>query len=1082
MRLRLTLTIFLLLLCFIPAVFAQTVTGNINGVVIDKSGGALPGVTVTIRNMETGLERVATTNESGFYSAPFLPIGRYHVAAEMAGLGSMARQNVRVDLNSTTVQNFTLAAMMTETITVSADAPHVDVTDGEIKQTMRAEEIMSLPQGNQASFLGLAATFAGYQENPTPGKDNPTLSSGSSVNFNGTGTRGNTFQINGVNNDDSSENQNRQGVAIATIKSFQILSNSFSAEFGRGYGAVVLVQTKSGTNAIDGELYNYIQRGKWNNLDYFAPPGASRPSNHRYQFGGTAGFPIVADTLFAFLSGDGVQSQGDSFVTRGTFLASDLALPRLTLGNDTTANRAWQDSILSRWKTGAPNNPAVNARAYSQVLPYNYPTRDYSARLDWNANASNAANIRYQRSHQQTTSGELIVGENAVQDNRQSNVGVTWTGILSSNTVQEARFGLGLRNTNVNIDAGNDTPIVRINATGVPTFTILGNAGAYPILRNQRDQQLVYNISSARWANHTLKAGTDIRRSNLDDFADNYTRGYWIFNAACGGVTYPNSIAAFMAGCVAGYQRAYGPAGLKNQIDEQNFYVQDDWRPIDSLTLNIGVRDERAGAPKEKNNKIDYFYKTKNYVDPRLGFAYAPNWDKPWLNQLTGGAGRFSIRGGFGIYHGRVFQSIFSQGGANVRFNPPNSAYVNLSGVFSSSNPGFSNFNLADPTNGWQFVPGTASTLATSTTTIDPNLKMPETHQWNLTLERQVFNQARVRLSYVGTYGRDLLQYGYDNLPVSPSAAGSPWKIAADFACAGTGYVSGVNVSTTCPNKVPIADNEISRVVPRTLARRPNPNYGTILVVKNLAKSWYNAGQFEFETGLLHGLMGRMTYTYSKALDTGSEATYVGSGDVNGFPVADNYKDYKRGLSRFDTRHRLTITGSYAIPLFNNARDWVKGAFGGWQLSTVVRVASGTPFTIVDSGAWDFDFDGQTAARPIVVDPKYAGGWHINDPNTSKSKMPSGAFRRATVGDDPSMLAGRNTYFVDGQRALDLGLYKTFPMVRGTSLMVRLDAFNVLNNEVFGFPNNDFASATFGTLNTTNYTPRVLQLGFRVLY
>src|SRR5512142_1922324 len=245
---------------------AQTVTGTMRGTVTDKSAAALPGVTVTIRNVDTGLERVVVTGKDGSYNAPFLPVGRYNVEAELSGFGTMRHQNVGVELNQTVVQDFVLAPALAETVTVSADAPRIDVTDGEIKQTMRGKEIMTLPAPDQANFTRLAATFSGYQENPTSGQDNPALSSGSSVNFNGAGTRGTTFQINGVNNDDSSENQHRQGVSIATIKSFQVLSNGYSAEFGRGYGAVVLVQTKSGTNNLDGEFYDYVQRGKWNNL------------------------------------------------------------------------------------------------------------------------------------------------------------------------------------------------------------------------------------------------------------------------------------------------------------------------------------------------------------------------------------------------------------------------------------------------------------------------------------------------------------------------------------------------------------------------------------------------------------------------------------------------------------------------------------------------------------------------------------------------------------------------------------------------------------------------------------------------
>ena len=144
-------------------------------------------------------------------------------------------------------------------MTVVGAAPPINTTNAEVKGTLTAQQIMDKPTLNAGSFLSLAEIFAGFQENPTSGQNNPTASSGSSINFNGTGTRGATFQINGVNNDDSSENQNRQGAALSTIKEFQVITNTYSAEFGRGYGAVVLVQTKSGTNKWHGDVYEFMQ-------------------------------------------------------------------------------------------------------------------------------------------------------------------------------------------------------------------------------------------------------------------------------------------------------------------------------------------------------------------------------------------------------------------------------------------------------------------------------------------------------------------------------------------------------------------------------------------------------------------------------------------------------------------------------------------------------------------------------------------------------------------------------------------------------------------------------------------------------
>ena len=207
------------------------------------------------------------------------------------------RDGIQVGLNDTVV-DFPLDPRVAETVTVTGAAPPINTTNAEIKSSLTAEQIMDKPTLSPGSFLSLAEIFPGFQENPTSGQNNPTASSGSSINFNGTGTRGATFQINGVNNDDSSENQNRQGVALSTIKEFQVIRNSYSAEFGRGDGAVVLVQTKSGTNQWHGDAYVLPQDSNWNARAFFAVPSSPKPDNQRNQYGGTAGFPIVPNRLF----------------------------------------------------------------------------------------------------------------------------------------------------------------------------------------------------------------------------------------------------------------------------------------------------------------------------------------------------------------------------------------------------------------------------------------------------------------------------------------------------------------------------------------------------------------------------------------------------------------------------------------------------------------------------------------------------------------------------------------------------------------------------------------------------------------
>ncbi|MBK5258122.1 MAG: hypothetical protein JJE51_00885, partial [Thermoanaerobaculia bacterium] len=440
---------------------------------------------------------------------------------------------------------------------------------------------------------------------------------------------------------------------------------------------------------------------------------------------------------------------------------------------------------------------------------------------------------------------------------------------------------------------------------------------------------------------------------------------------------------------------------------------------------------------------------------------------------LTGESGKFSIRGGYGHYHGRVFQSIFSQSGVSVRFNPPNAASRTVTNVT----------NISDPSDGFVFVPGTIAPRATFTL-IDPDLQMPETRQWNLTFERQVFDAAKLRVSYIGTLGKNLLQYRIDNKPVVPAApgtVGAAWVVAQDWRCAGTG-LAGAAINATCPVAVPIAANEVSLRFPRNNERRPDARYGQNISIANLAESNYHAGQLEFETGLWHGLSGRTTYTFSKAIDTGSEATLTGTGDLNIFPDDD---EYKRGLSRFDTRHRFTLSSSYLMPFFQDRKDWMGSLLGGWQLSTLMRFSSGTPFTIVDTAAPDIDFDGVVNQRPICIRSGHCGGYFVNHPSNSQAELPANAFRRAVYGDTTADFIGRNTFTTDGLETVDLGLYKSFRLPIGSdAVMLRLDVFNVFNHVTWSWPTNDFASANFGRITAVSdsYSPRTFQLGLRYIY
>lgn len=1086
---------------------AQTVSGTMQGRVTDANNAVIPGATVTIKNDETGQTRTVTTNDEGLFNAPFLPIGSYTVDATRNDFNKVVRQNIQVALNDTAVVNFTLDPSVKGEVTVTAEAPIINTTNAQIAGNLTSEQITERPVLNQANFLSLAETFTGYQENPTSGQNNPTASSGSSINFNGTGTRGATFQINGVNNDDSSENQNRQGASLATIKEFQVITNNFTAEFGRGYGAVVLVQTKNGTNSYKGEVYIYHNDSALNANSFFNNfNNVRKPVDRRNQFGGVFGFPVLKNRLFGFVSLDHIEDTGGGSATKDIFTPSEKVEStwfQQTPGNATDANKAFIRSVLARFGNLVPNAPATSARTWAGVANRDFPARDYSGRLDLNATTADTITARWQYTRQIFKADDVIIGERADQNHHQNSGGLTWTHLFSSQIVGEFRYGLGLRTTLVNIAAGNNTPIIRFGGT---FGSIIGNAGGFPIQRYQTDNQFVYNVSAVLGSKHFLKAGTDIRRQRLDDLADNFSRGFYTFAATCNGINYGTSYNAFLNGCVTTYQKGYGPFFIENRIGESNFYVEDTWKLFSNLNLILGGRYEYVSAPTEAQDRIIYGIKAdSNNWEPRFGFTYSPSNEDNWITKkLFGKPGDAVFRGGYGIFHGRLFQSVFSQSGATVRFNPPNAFFYNQTGVDTSL---FKPNNLTDPTNGFNFVAGPQTTRHAEAL-VDPGLEMPYTQQWNLTFERQLPWKSAVRISYTGNRGIGLLRFALDNLPLNtPSGVlvanhpnnapgvlynlttftaddprrvdvrGMTLKLATNAQCAGTGLV-GVAVTADCPVAVPLGNLEYSFRVPRTNERRPNGNFTTNTSISNGAWSYYHGLQIEVTKRLSDNMNFQAAYTFSKAIDTTSEATAVGTGDTN---QSGNATRIARGLSRFHTPHRFTFFGTYRFPFFKKQTNLVERVLGGWQGSMVFKWVHGTPFTVINGGGADLNLDGFAETRPVLINPNIYGNT-VGNREGDTNQLPRSAFRAPTIADFGCCVLGRNTFYMDGVKNFDFGLTRIFPMpFEGHKLVLRADLFNAFNHVQFGFPNPDFTSATFGriTSGAFTYTPRRIQLSFR---
>lgn len=1077
---------------------AQTVSGTMEGRVVDPAGATVAGAAVRAKEASTGTVRETLTNSGGFYEFPYVTPGDYELTVRAVKFQPQTG-TATVALNRTTVLDFRLEiAGVRDSVTVSAAIPAIDVASGQIRRSLEASEVAAVPL--QRDILNLAPLVPGFQTNPTASQNSPTLSSGSSMSFNGTGTRAVTFQTDGVSNDDSSENQNRQGVNISTIREFQVLTNNYTAEFGRGSGAVVLVQTKSGTNEYHGEALwlttnsalnarNYFQNEAGSRLDPATGklvPVSPKANNKSHRVGGVFGGPAIKNKLFYLGSYERAWSPGSVSESVSLLPAQyrtaqvDPQLP------DAAARTAFINSIVSRFPDVQPNNTVNNPYGYTANVPHRNPIADLSGRVDYQLGPKDIFYTRYQFGSLFDATDDIVKGVNTKQDHRYQNYGLTWTHVYNSRLTGEGRFGFGRRRMIVSLVDGDTVPIISFSIANAPT--LIGNPSQYPLKRFQNDFQYVYNVSAQLGSRHTLKFGADVRRSQLNDQLQNFHRGQWQFSAAAPYNAFEN----FDRGVVQTYQQGFGPQINGNRSTETNLYAQDSWRVSRSLTLDLGARFERVGRPTEVNHLVDLGYPTDSYVEPRFGFAFAPHWSDGLLGKLAGGQGQSVLRGGFGLFHGRIFQSIFSQVSLATRFNPPNGATV------TRSDP---NMSVANPLGSFVFAPGPPSTQVILAVA-DPNLRMPYTEQWNLTFERSLPGHSSLSLSYVGNRGIRFLQYNGVNRAQFPVVSTVPLNYSgANF----TGVqFDKIDPDLFDPNPPP---GYISLAQPRTNARRPDGRYSIVLQVGNNAWSYYNSLQAVYTKRLSHGLTLHGSYTWSKNIDTGSEATFVGAGDTN-FAISDRQPARSlRGLSRLDQPHRVVLVYTYALPFFKSQSGALGRVLGGWQMNGISTFAAGNPVTVVLG--YDLNGDGIAGDRPWLNDPTVYGKSFDNariNPATgrqySMDAIPSAAFTPTAAtanarawpwfpGTGYVASAGRNIFRLAGQNNFDMAFVKNVKLFHHESthnLELRAEMFNLFNRVQFDVPNLTLVDTgvvgyrlnpNFGRISAQRNSPRNLQMMVR---
>ena len=700
-----------------------TTTGSINGVVTDNTGGALPGVTVTVTNTQTGLTRNVVTENDGTFQVPQLPPGLYRVSGELAGLGIAQKDRIQVLLGQSTKADLRISPQVAETITVTADAPVVDVTESSAGEAVTQDQISNLPiLGRDFKDLVLL----------TPGV---TTAFGGRVSL--VGARGTAvdYNIDGANANSDFFAEERGGTAApyvfsqAAIREFVVIRNTYSAEYSRGGGGTMNAVTKSGTNDIEGEAFWYRRQADWADErsltgieEFFEPRDAD-------QYGFAAGGPFVRDRLFWFVNAD-LQRIAEPFNTTDFRTSARFqGLPAET-----------RNAVIGRLE---------QLLGHSLDEEFAYDTRDnqdtWLAKLDWNIGASNHANIRWNYSDYNNFPSESS-GTFSNQGDEYNTVN-SYVGqldsVLSSSLYNFAlgQYSLEERPINPLTTSFPSTRITGLTQSGSIAF---GQLDFLPNGTNEEKWEIKDTLTFAR-GNHTLKGGfnylsVDIANLFVRDLAGDFT-----FNT-------PES---FLAGTPDRFEQGAGPvATTAFDFSQYGAFIMDTWRPTPRLTVDLGLRYDFMAMPEPLRNAYestnpeldDNFKNDGDNFAPRVGFAY----------DLFGN-GDAVVRGGVGMYYTPIPGILLAQP-LQQTASLFNNYTFDCSRVTCPSYPNlFTDEQLAN------FDPAATLDLAT----IDPDFESAESTRASLGYQQRVFQDYSFEVE--GIYAQHDKQQRFVNVNAVPT-------------------------------------------------------------------------------------------------------------------------------------------------------------------------------------------------------------------------------------------------------------------------------------------------------------------------
>jgi Carboxypeptidase regulatory-like domain/TonB dependent receptor-like, beta-barrel len=688
--------------------FAQQETATAIGAVTDAQNAALPGVTVTARNTDTGFTRSTPTDSEGRYRLAALPPGPYEFTAELAGFATAVRQGLTLTVGAEAIINFGLGlAGVSEAITVTADTPIVETTTSAVQETMTRAQIDLLPLASR-DYTGVLRLAPGAAAN------------NSSYGFAGSRGRSNTWQLDGVDNSDEISGYQHQSPALDAIQEVQVLVNGFKAEYGQASGGVINVITRSGTNTIHGSGLFLYQDNAFRARSPYADRSQPADPYQRLQYGGTIGGPLRRDKMHFFATYER-EDRDTASITTGTYPASSAAfapsvLQFLTANNIDVA--LFGDGGRQRY-----------------VRPEFVDIHKATERVDYQHNAAQNFTIRHTLDSDDRPSGQsgtIYDYNGGLTFLRTNYVNFNHKWILGNNRLNEAYVQYGNHHEEIN---ALFTTFPTLSISGA--FTLGSTTNFNPVDNHvvAFSDNLTWNLPSTGTGDHVLKMGGQVKILRSDSFFDSNFRGTY---------TFPD-LPSFVAGRPSRYTANQGDSRLKRPNETYGFFVQDDWRLIPSLTLNLGLRYDYEAAKTQA--LIDVIGEPgpgvshdRNNVSPRVGFAWSPSGDT-----------RQVIYGGTGIYYDQVILNIIG----NARFTPPKVIGIQI------DNPAF-----PDP-----FLGGSVTVPAVSVSIIDPELVTPWNWNSQIGYRRELARDLGLDVAFVYNRGEDHVGIVNTNAGVPGSAS-----------------------------------------------------------------------------------------------------------------------------------------------------------------------------------------------------------------------------------------------------------------------------------------------------------------------